>query len=180
MEDEKIISIIEGILFAWAEPVSVIELSKVIGQSQNKIRGLLQIIKEKYEKADSGLRLVILNDSYQISTKPENYDYISEFVSGKNKKNLSNAALETLSIIAYKQPVTKLEVEEIRGVKCDSTIKALSELGLIEISGQLEKIGRPNIYITTDEFLKKFGLSSLEELPEIEEDEQIKMTFLEE
>lgn len=178
MNDEKFKSIIEGILFAWAEPVNIIDLSKVLEISTTKIRQLVIQMQEEYKNENRGLRILQINDSIQLSTKPEDYDYISAFVSNRNKKNLSTASLETLSIIAYKQPVTKIEIEEIRGVKCDASIKALIDLGLIEITGQLEKIGRPNIYATTEEFLKKFGLKSIDELPRIE-DETI-INFLEE
>lgn len=180
MNNEKIKSIIEGILFAWADPVNIADLSKVLEVSPSKIRELILAMQDDYEQEERGLRILQVNESFQLSTKPENYDYISEFVSTKNKKNLSNASLETLSIIAYKQPVTKIEVEEIRGVKCDSSIRALIELGLIEITGQLNKIGRPNIYETTEEFLKKFGLKSIDDLPEIEDENQLKINFLEE
>lgn len=180
MNDLKIKSIIEGILFAWGDPVDIKDLIKVFSISKEKLIDILLEMEEDYNKDSRGLRLVRVNDTFQLSTKPENYNYISEFVSTKNKKNLSNAALETLAIIAYKQPVTKIEIESIRGVKCDGTIKALQDYNLVEITGTLDRIGRPNIYGTTDEFLKKFGLSSISELPELEEDEQIKMTFLEE
>ncbi|RVU54947.1 SMC-Scp complex subunit ScpB [Anaerosphaera multitolerans] len=180
MKDEKLKSIIEGILFAWAEPVEVLDLAKVLKLSPQKTRDLLLDLQNDCENESRGLRLSQINDSFQLSTKPENYDFISEFVSTKNKKNLSNASLETLSIIAYKQPVTKIEVEEIRGVKCDSSIKSLVDFGLIEVTGQLDRIGKPNIYETTEEFLKKFGLRSLDDLPSIEDESQIKMSFLEE
>ncbi|MDO5040770.1 MAG: SMC-Scp complex subunit ScpB [Peptoniphilus sp.] len=180
MHRDKLISIIEGILFAWSEPVSIAELSKVLNTSQREVEDTMKAMTEKYERNDSGLRLMRLGDNYQLNTKPENYDYISKFVSDKNKRNLSNASLETLAIIAYKQPVTKVEIEEIRGVKCDSTVRGLLDMGLIKIDGQLDKIGRPNIYSTTEDFLRKFGISSLKELPQIEEDEQIKMQFMEE
>lgn len=180
MNDLKIKSIIEGILFAWGDPVDINDLRKVLEIPKEKANSLLSEMEEEYNKEKSGLRIVRVNDNFQLSTKPENYDYISSFVSDRNKKNLSNAALETLAIIAYKQPVTKIEIEEIRGVKCDGTIRALTEFNLVEIIGKLDKIGKPNIYGTTEDFLKKFGLSSLSELPALEEDEQIKMTFLEE
>ncbi len=178
--EDNLISIIEGILFAWSEPVSIADLTKVLDISANEVEDILKLMTRKYEQPSSGLRLIRLDDSYQLNTKPENYTYISKFVSDKNKRNLSNAALETLAIIAYKQPVTKLEIENIRGVKCDSTIKGLLDVELIKIDGQLNKIGRPNIYKTTEDFLRKFGISSIEDLPEIEEDEQIKMQFMEE
>lgn len=170
----------ESILFAWAEPVDIDELTKVLGITKVRTISILETMRLDYEREESGLRLVCVNNTYQLSTKPENYDYISNFVSARNSKNISNAALETLAIVAYKQPVTKIEIEEIRGVKSDSTLKGLVDLGLIEITGTLDKIGRPNIYETTEEFLKKFGLSSIDELPPLKDDEQIKMTFLEE
>lgn len=171
MTNEKIKSIIEGILFAWGDPVVIEDLAKVLKIKKNKIIENLQEMKINYEKEESGLRIVVVNDTVQISTKPENYEYINNFVKVNNGKNLSNAALETLSIVAYKQPVTKIEIEEIRGVKCDSIIKTLTDYKLIEVVGKLERIGKPNLYATTEEFLKRFGLKSIKELPELEKGE---------
>lgn len=178
MEIETISGIIESILFAWAEPVSIKELSQAIQTSELNIVEALKILEDKYLFSNSGLRLTIANGEYTISTKPENYEFINEFVTKKNLKSLSSASLEVLSIVAYKQPITKIEIEEIRGVKCDTSLKNLVDLGLIEVTGQLQKIGKPNIYETTNEFLLKFGLKSLEDLPEIIEDTQ--ENFLEE
>lgn len=179
MSNDKIKSIIEGILFAWADPVEINDLKKIFNIDLNELLYIINEMEKEYSKSSRGLRLVRVNETVQLSTKPENYNYIKDFVSDRNKKNLSNASLETLSIIAYKQPVTKVEIEEIRGVKCDGTLKALTDYNLIEIIGKLDRIGKPNIYGTTDEFLKKFGLSSIDELPEIKEDRQIQMKLLE-
>lgn len=181
MNDFEIMSIIESILFAWSDPVYLDDLSKVLDLDRKKIVEIMDLLKEKYKKEDSGLRLMEVEKSYQISTKPKNYDYISKFVTDKNKKNLSNASLETLAIIAYKQPVTKLEIEEIRGVKCDYILRSLLEMDLIRISGQVDKIGRPNLYSTTNEFLKKIGVSSINDLPKIEEiSSEEQLNFMEE
>lgn len=180
LSDKKIMSIIEGILFAWSEPVSPEDLSFAMDLPIEEIKDTLDFMVEGYKDEDRGLRLIRVQGSYQLNTKPENYDYISKFVSNKNKKSLSNASLETLAIIAYKQPVTKVEVESIRGVKCDSTIRGLVDMGLIRVAGQLDKIGKPNIYETTDEFLKKVGIPDINQLPKIEKDMQISMDFMEE
>lgn len=178
MEIETISGIVESIMFAWAEPVSLKELAQAIKTNEAQIIKALKFLEDKYLSNDSGLRLTIVNEAYTISTKPENYDYVNEFVIKKNVKSLSSASLEVLSIIAYKQPITKIEIEEIRGVKCDTSLKNLVDLGLIEIIGQLQKIGKPNIYGTTNDFLLKFGLKDLEDLPSITEETQ--ENFLEE
>ena len=180
MNNDKMKSIIEGVLFAWGDPVDVNDLKKILDISKRELLILLDEMNEDYKSEYRGLRIVNTNDTFQLSTKPENYEYISAFVSDKNKKNLSNAALETLAIVAYKQPVTKIEIENIRGVKCDGTLKALSDFDLIEVVGKLDKIGKPNIYETTEAFLKKFGLSSIEDLPELKENEEVQTNFLEE
>ena len=180
MTKDKLKAVIEGILFAWGDPVDINDLNKVVNINKRDLKALLEEMESDYENEERGLRIVNINDSYQLSTKPENYEFISSFVSDKNKKNLSNASLETLSIIAYKQPVTKIEIAEIRGVKCDGTLKALSDYNLIEIVGKLDRIGKPNLYGTTEEFLKKFGLSTIDELPPLEEEYSLETNILEE
>ncbi len=129
-------------------------------------------MKENYKDETSGLRLREVDGKFQLGTKQENEPYLKNLIQEKNEKNLSKPALETLSIIAYKQPVTKLEVEELRGVNCDSTIKGLLDFDLIEISGKLDRIGHPNLYSTTEKFLQKFGMENLEELPDLKELEE--------
>ncbi|EGY76436.1 SMC-Scp complex subunit ScpB [Peptoniphilus indolicus] len=179
MEIESLSGIIESILFAWAEPVSIKELAQAVKTSDTNILAAINFLKDKYTDKNSGLRLTDINGAYTLSTKPENYDYVNEFVTKKNIKSLSGASLEVLSIVAYKQPITKIEIEEIRGVKCDTSLKNLVDLNLIAITGQLQKIGKPNIYETTDDFLLKFGLKSLEDLPIID-NESYETNFLEE
>lgn len=161
-------SIIESLLFSWAEPVNIDDLSKMLKLNKKDTELILKELEEEYKRRDRGIRLVKTNNSFQLSSKPENYEYIKDFFKNKNEKSLSKPALETLSIIAYKQPVTKLEIEELRGVNCDGTIRSLTEIGLIEVSGTLDRIGHPKLYSTTDDFLKKFGIENLDELPNLE------------
>lgn len=172
---------IEGILFAFGDKVKIEEIAKSLGTTSKVINETVDEMIKEMEDPGRGLRIIRIEDSIQICTKPEIYDFINDFVVDKNKKNISGSSMETLSIIAYKQPITKLEVEEIRGVKCDYTIKALVELGLVEEAGRLDRIGKPIIYKTTAEFLKKFGLESIEDLPKIvDEKKDEELSFLEE
>lgn len=172
-------AIIEAILFAWGDPVKVSDLAKILEITESETNLIIDEMEMEFKFENRGLRIIRINDSIQISTKPELYSYINNFIKDKKKKNLSNAALETLSIIAYKQPVTKLEIEEIRGVKCDGTIKLLNDLNFIEEKGRLDRIGKPIIYGTTNDFLKKFGLEKIEDLPKIDESFE-EISFLEE
>ncbi|MGI5949662.1 SMC-Scp complex subunit ScpB [Peptoniphilus sp.] len=169
MDKNRIKSIIESILFIWGEPISLEDLAKTLELKPYYLKSILYEMIEMYKDETSGLRLTVINDKYQLSTKPENYDYIKKITKEKNEKNLSKPALETLSIIAYKQPVTKVEIEELRGVNCDSTIKGLLDFDLIKVSGKLDRIGHPKLYSTTDKFLNKFGIKSLDELPNLDE-----------
>lgn len=169
MTKDKIKSVIESLLFLWGDSISIKDIEKCLNVKKDELKIILEEMKLEYENESRGLRLLEINDSYQISTKPENYEYIKYFVKEANEKNLTKPSLETLSIIAYKQPVTKMEIEEIRGVNCDSTIKGLLDSSLIEVAGTLDKIGHPNLYVTTDFFLKKFGIKNLDELPRLKD-----------
>lgn len=175
-------AVIEGILFIWGESIEAKEIAGVLSVSENRVEDTILSIKNEYDREDKGIRIVKRGGGYQMSTKPEIFNYLKEFVTDKKKKNLSVAAMETLSIIAYRQPIIKSEIEALRGVKCDSIIYNLLESELIEIKGRLDKPGKPIIYGTTSVFLKKFGLESLENLPEIStlEDSKIEnISFLE-
>lgn len=167
MNEDEIKSILEGILFIWSEPISAKELSKALSIEIKYIRDTLDKMIDEFNYNKRGIQIIKMNDHYQLATRPEHYQYIQKLVEPKQNKRLTQAALETLAIIAYKQPITKIEIEEIRGVKCDKAISTLLEKNLIEEQGRLEKIGRPIVYGTTLDFLKTFGLSSTEELPEI-------------
>ena len=169
MDERELKSIIEGLLFTFGEPIEAGELSKVLGVSTEDIHRLLKEMKDEFDFKRRGLRIIKFNESYQLGTRPEHHEWIKTIVLDRNTKNLSNAALETLSIIAYKQPVTKSEIDHIRGVKSDRSVETLMTRRLVREMGRLDKPGKPILYGTTDEFLKYFGLESLEELPPVEE-----------
>lgn len=165
--EEKSKAIVESILFSTGREVSVKELSIALEKSPQEVIDIVNNLKNDYDKSNRAIEIVKIKDSYQMCTKKEFYDYIEQVTNKNAKPNLSNAALETLSIIAYNPNVTRAEIETIRGVGCDGTIYKLQEFNLIEESGKLDAPGRPTTYVTTNKFLKMFGLTSLEELPEL-------------
>ena len=167
MELEKIQSIIESILFAAGRMVSIEELELALEVSRVDLEKILDKMQEEYKEEKRGIELIKLNNGYQLCSKKENYEYIYQIIDKRNKPKLSNAALETLSIIAYNPKISRAEIEAIRGVSVDATIYKLLEYGLIEEAGKLDLPGRPMSYKTTEEFLKMFGYSSLDELPEL-------------
>ncbi|SDK49886.1 SMC-Scp complex subunit ScpB [Natronincola ferrireducens] len=169
MDKEEMKSIIEAILFVWSEPISSKELSRALSIDSNEVKAVLKDMMNDFNFHKRGIQIIEMNDYYQLSTRPEHYNYIKNLVEPKQNKGLTQAAMETLAIIAYKQPITKVDIEEVRGVKCDKAISTLQEKNLIEEQGRLERIGRPIVYGTTLNFLKTFGLKSLEELPDISE-----------
>ena len=180
MEDKKKIKgIIEAILFTMGRAVPLEQLTAVLEMDREPLRELLLEMKEEYNKEEArGICLIELDDSWQICTKIETYDYVRKLVSQPKKRSLTDVMLETLSIIAYKQPVTKQEIEAIRGVKCDFAVNKLVEYKLVKELGRLDTIGKPIVFGTTEEFLRCFGVSSIEELPDI--DEVTKQSFMEE
>ena len=166
------------IMFAYGEPISVKELNYAINEelSPKEIEYMLNLLKDEYEEQNRGIQIIKLEDRYQMCTNKDYTPYIKKVLEPKRKKTLSQATLETLTIIAYKQPITKVEIENIRGVKCDKVLQTLLENSLIREAGRLNKIGKPIIYKTTDEFLKLLNIEKLEDLPPIEEfEENIKM-----
>ena len=185
MELEKIQSIIESILFAAGRMVSIEEIELALEVSRIDLEKILDKMQEEYKEEKRGIELIKLNNGYQLCSKKENYEYIYQIIDKRNKPKLSNAALETLSIIAYNPKISRAEIEAIRGVSVDATIYKLLEYGLIEEAGKLDLPGRPMSYKTTEEFLKMFGYSSLDELPELprykmDENHQIVIEELEE
>ncbi len=164
-------SILESLMFAWGEPLNINEISKILDMPAHEITNVLDgMISEVRNNEDRGLIIQKFGSSYQLTTKKENYEYIQSLLESTVNKSLSTAAMETLSIIAYKQPVTKVEIERIRGVKCSQVVKGLLDKDLIKEAGRLDKPGRPIIFSTTDEFLRHFGLSSINELPKFKGD----------
>jgi segregation and condensation protein B len=170
-------SILESLLFVWGEPLNINEISKILDLPVKNVAAALKEMAEQFSKdKDRGLIIQKFGNSYQITTKKENFEYIQSLMQTTVNKSLSTAAMEALSIIAYKQPVTRVEIELIRGVKCSNVIKGLLDKGLIKETGKLDKPGRPVVYGTTEEFLRHFGLNSIDELPalniELKEDKK--------
>lgn len=176
MEQERLEGIIEAILFTMGESVGLDTIARAIEQDIKTTRKLIESLKFKYESTKRGIRIIELDGSYQMSTKPEMYEYLIKVASQPKRHVLTEVVLETLSIIAYKQPITKTEIEKIRGVKSDHAVNKLIEYELVTELGRLDAPGRPSIFGTTEEFLRKFGLSSIEKLPQIREEvvQQIK------
>ena len=167
MEQRNIKGIIESILFAAGREVKINELMSALEVSSNEIINAIDLLKKDYENEERGLDIIKLEDSFQMCTKKEYYEYIYPIFDKRSKPNLSQAALETLSIIAYNPRITRAEIETIRGVNTDGTIYKLLDYNLIEEAGKLDAPGRPMTYKTSKEFLKMFGISSLDELPEL-------------
>lgn len=166
---KKYQSAIESMLFVWGEPLSISKISKQLDLKITITRKLLEDLMLKYETEERGIQILETNSHYQFCTLKENYTYIESLCQTSKSKGLSNSALEVLAIIAYKQPITKLDIEQIRGVSSDGPLQHLIERRLVEVIGKLEKVGRPQIYGTTDIFLKSFGYKTLKELPPINE-----------
>lgn len=178
MEIEKLKSIIEAMLFAAGREVKQEEIMSILEISADDLRKIVQSMQDDYIEQNRGIEIIKLNNSYQLTTKKEYYEYIYPLFDNRAKPTISTAAMETLSIIAYNPKITRAQIEAIRGVNIDGTIYKLLEFGLIEEAGKLELPGKPMGYKTTNQFLKMFGLTSLDELPElprykIDENEQI-------
>lgn len=167
MEQSKIKGIIEAILFAAGREVKINELMSALELSSEEVINNVESLKLDYGKEDRGLSIINLNDSYQLCTKKEYYEYIYPIFDKRSKPSLSQAALETLAIIAYNPRITRAEIESIRGVNSDGTLYKLLDYNLIEEAGKMDAPGRPMTYKTSKEFLRMFGLSSLDELPEL-------------
>lgn len=178
MEIDKLKAIIEAMLFACGRPVETREIMANLELSEEDVELVIQSMKIDFENQNRGLEIIKVDNAYQLCTKREYYEYVYPLLDNRAKPTLSNAAMETLSIIAYNPQITRAEIESIRGVNSDGTIYKLLEYNLIEEAGRLDLPGRPTTYKTTDEFLKMFGITSLEELPELpkykmDENEQI-------
>ena len=156
---------VEAILFAAGGSVETARLESALELDSGEMRDILRRMELRYEEEDRGIRLLELEDAWQLCTKREHYGELIRIVKQPRKYTLTEVLLETLSIVAYKQPVTKLEIEKIRGVKSDHAVNKLVEYGLIEEVGRLDAPGRPILFGTTEEFLRSFGVSSVEELP---------------
>lgn len=160
-------SIIEAILFAAGRQVEIKELALVLEKNPSEIVDLIEELKQDCNNRNSGYEIIKVKDSYQMCTRKNYYEYVSQVLDKKNKPSLSNASLEIISIIAYNPNITRAQIETIRGVNSDGTIYKLLEYELIKETGKLDAPGRPTTYSVADKFYKMFGISDLEELPEL-------------
>lgn len=166
----KLEGAIEAILFSMGEAVPIKELAKALEVDEPTLEKVLNNMMDKYEAEDRGIKLVKLEDSYQLCTKNDYYDVLSKLVNMPKKHTLTDTLMETLSIVAYKQPITRQEIEAIRGVSCVHAINKLVEYNLITEVGRLDAIGRPILFGTTEDFLRSFGVQSMDDLPVISPD----------
>jgi len=172
MEKIYLKGLIEEVLYIWGEPININDLSAIITDADKKqIKIAIDEMVAERKQNQSGLLINNFDGEYQFVTRVKHDKYFSSLVK-KTEKKLTSSALETLSIIAYKQPITRAEVDKIRGINSQTTIDNLLDRGLIKENGRLDKIGKPIIYVTTTLFLQYFNISSLEELPEIKELEE--------
>lgn len=165
MQIEFALGALEAVLFASGEPMEAARLAEALGIDEDTVRRLADLLTEQYDKRSSGLQLMKLDGAFQLTTRAEYAEQIRAALEVKRNAPLSNAALETLTIIAYNQPVTKGFVERVRGVDSSSVVNTLTERGLLEEAGRIEVPGRPVTYRTTAHFLRCFGLQSLADLP---------------
>lgn len=173
MTDNSIKSALESLLFVWGEPLEAKDAAELFNLSAPDMLRLLRELSEEYEERGGGIRIREIDKSFQFCTIPENDDYIQEFCTPVKEKRLSQAALEVLAIIAYKQPVTKPQIDSIRGIKSDRVIEGLLKRDLIRETGRSSAIGRPILYGTTKNFLAVFGFETLKDLPIIEDVENL-------
>ena len=168
MEIKKLQGVIEAILFTMGESVELERIAAAIEHDEETTRKLINGLMDQYAEEGRGIRIIELDRSYQMCTKKEMYEYLIRIAKQPKRYVLTDVLLETLSIIAYKQPVTKLEIEKIRGVKSDHAVNKLVEYGLVEEVGRLDAPGRPLLFGTTEEFLRRFSVQSLDELPTLD------------
>ncbi len=171
MEIDKLQGAVEAILFTMGDSVELGKIAAAIGHDEETTRKLIHNMMDRYEEEDRGIRIIELEDAFQFCTKKEMYEYLIRVAKQPRRYALTDVLLETLSIVAYRQPVTKLEIEKIRGVKSDHAVNKLVEYGLVEETGRLDAPGRPLLFGTTEEFLRRFSLQSLDELPVLDQEQ---------
>ena len=169
MTNESIKSALESILFVWGEPLEAKAAAELFNLSVPDMLRILRELAGEYEARHSGLRIREADKAFQLCTNPENDDYITKLCTPVKVKRLSQAALEVLAVVAYKQPVTKAQIDAVRGIKSDRVLETLIKKDLVEEKGRSAQIGRPILYGTTRNFLFTFGFESLNELPELED-----------
>lgn len=171
MEQNRVMAAIETILFAMGDSVEIETIAKALEIPEEDIRDAVHALEERCNEPQSGLMINWLEDSVQISSRPEYYEYLVKIAKAPKKQVLTDTLMETLSIIAFKQPVTRAEVENVRGVNSDFAISKLVSYDLVEEVGRKEAPGRPLLFGTTEQFLRSFGIRSLSELPDLGTDQ---------
>jgi segregation and condensation protein B len=169
-------SALETMMFMWGEPLEVKDAAEVLEADKKEVRALFKELQAEYEQEGRGIRIREADDAFGFVTLAENDMFLKKLCTPIRIRRLSQAALEVLAIIAYRQPVTRSEIDSIRGIKSERVIDGLIDKGLVEVAGRSEGVGRPLIYSTTREFLKKFGFASLKDLPEVPEYEELRRT----
>ena len=162
-------SAFESLMFVWGEPLDVKTAAELFNISNKEAYDYFSELKEEYDREGRGIRIREINKNFQLVTSSENVEYIERLCTPVREKRLSQQALEVLAIVAYRQPVTKGEIEAIRGIRCDRVLEGLMKRDLVQEAGRSSAIGRPILYGTTDAFLKHFGFQNLKELPDIED-----------
>ena len=173
MSKKTIKSAIESMMFVWGQPLDIKDIADIFNIDKNEIFQYCKELQEEYEQEGRGIVIREVNKSFQFVTRKENLAYIERLCTPVKHKKLSQSALEVLAIVAYKQPVTKGEIEAVRGIRCDRVIEGLMKKNLVAEVGRSDAVGRPILYGTTDAFLKQFGFESLKELPGIEDIEGV-------
>ena len=173
MEIEKQKAIIEAILFAAGRVIKINELMGILELSSDDVVTIIDSMKEEYKNSDRGIEIIRVEDGYQLTTKKEMYEYLYPIFDKRSKPNLTQASMETLAIIAYNEPITVGQIDEVRGVSSRDMVRKLLFKGLIDIAGKSDLPGKPMLYKTTNKFLDYFNLSSKDELPEINMNEEI-------
>ncbi len=166
--EDKMEAAIEAVLFTMGESVPLERLAAAIEQDEETTYKIIKNMMDKYNRRHGGIKMIELEHAFQLCTRPDMYEYLIRVVKQPRKQVLTDVLLETLSIIAYKQPITKIEIEKIRGVKCDHAVNKLVEYNLVMEVGRLDAPGRPLLFGTTEEFLRSFGVQSIEELPVVQ------------
>ncbi len=175
MYSKKIMkSALETMMFMWGEPLEVKDAAEVLEAEKAEVRELFRELQVEYEQEGRGIRIREVDDAFGFVTLADNEMFLQKLCTPVRVRRLSQAALEVLAIIAYRQPVTRSEIDSIRGIKSERVIDGLIDKGLVEVTGRSEGVGRPLIYATTKEFLKKFGFASLKDLPEVPEYEELR------
>lgn len=169
MDQEQLSSVIEALIFVSGDPLPVRRLMDLLEKEEEEIKSAIELLSKHLDDSNSGMQVMEVAGGYQLRSRPIHSEYVNRFLERKRKQTLSSAALEALAIIAYKQPITRAEVEAIRGVGVDGVLKSILDKKLVKITGVKEVPGRPNLYGTTKHFLEYFGINSLKDLPPIED-----------